>query len=60
MAKKKLELSDILEVMHQRFNMVTAQFDKNDKQFAFLSSKLHSIHDDIKEFNDAQKTIWES
>lgn len=52
--RHKIELKDVLEVVNQRFNMLGVQFDRNDKQFAFLSSRFDLMRNDLEDIRDRQ------
>ena len=53
--KAEPNLRDVIEAMNQRFNMISFQFDKNEKQFAFLSSKLFLLHEDVRDLQHQQE-----
>jgi hypothetical protein len=52
MAKKEPSNQELMESMNKRFNMVFAQFEKNDKQFGLLSSKLYEMHSTVEEIKE--------
>lgn len=57
--KKEPTLSDVLEGMNKRFNMVFAELQKNDTRFDLVFRQFRSIHEDIQEIRTTQKADGE-